>query len=95
MTLTEILETARLQCTPQSDYQLAKELGVSRGLVSAYRHGLAHPSTKICIKLANLTANDPLAIISMVEYLSAKKEKDKDFWRSFLEMRHIAYRLFF
>jgi len=94
MTLNELLDTARLTCQPASDYELAKRLGIHRGRISSYRSGTHHPSNQVCIQLVNMTCNDPIAIIAMVEYISAKKEKTKDFWRSFLEMRHIAYAVF-
>ena len=90
MTLLEIIEKAKTRANITSDYALAKILGIERQIVSDWKKGKRHPSNEESIKLATLAGLEEMRVIAEIELLTAKNEKKKEFWKSYLESRGIA-----
>ncbi len=90
MTIIELIEKAKTRANLQSDYALAKVLGVDRRYVSLWRKGKKHPSTDEAVKLATLAGLEEMPVIAQIEYQSATTEKKKEFWKCYLEQHGIT-----
>ncbi len=90
MKTAELLDLAKNQANIESDYALAKVLGISNGYVSEYRKGKRHPSNEIAVKLATLAKLDEMRVIAEVELQTANTEQKKEFWNQFLKTRGYA-----
>lgn len=90
MGIIELLDSAKSRANIPSDYALAKVLGIERQIVSAWRKGRKHPSNEEAVKLATLAGIEEMQVIAEIELITAKTEKKKDFWKSYLESRGIA-----
>lgn len=63
-----------------SDYELAKELKVSRQQISKIRNGHAAIGREKCIRMAAGLKIDPLEIIACVEASKEKKQEIRAVW---------------
>lgn len=90
MEISELLDHAKLMANIESDYALAKILGITAGNLSNIRKGKAHPSNEVAVKLATLAKLEEIRVIAEIEYRTANTEKKRKFWKSYLESRGIA-----
>lgn len=90
MTINELLDRAKQRANIESDYALAKVLGIERQIISGWRKEKRHPSNEEAIKLATLANLEELQVIGEIEYRTANSEKKKEFWKQFLEHRGYA-----
>jgi transcriptional regulator with XRE-family HTH domain len=77
----KLLDRARSLCTPASDYQLAKRLGISASRLSNYRNRRSTPDNEIAFKLAKMLG---MAITEVIAYFEEDKTTDPEkleFWR--------------
>jgi len=72
----------------QSDYAVAKLLGVSKQAIPNYRSGRSSFDSNLAFKVAELSGHDPAEIVLDMK---AMKEKDPDFSRRWAELaRRVA-----
>ncbi len=90
MEINELLDRAKKMANIESDYALAKVLGISTGNLSHIRKGRAHPSTEVAVKLATLAKVEEMRVIAEIEMRTANTEKKKEFWRQYIELRGLA-----
>lgn len=90
MTINELLDQARNRANLQSDYALAKAMGIDRAVVSAWRKGRKHPSNEEAVQLATLAGLKEMQVIAAIEYETANNDKKKEFWKHFIESRGLA-----
>ncbi|HEY6095621.1 MAG TPA: hypothetical protein VIU93_11785 [Gallionellaceae bacterium] len=90
MEINELLDRAKQIANIESDYALAKVLGINTGWVSDYRKSKRHPSNEIAVKIATLAKLDEMQVIAEIELRTAKTEKKKEFWKHYIESRGIA-----
>lgn len=90
MTLAELLDEAKKHSNIESDYALAKILGIDRSIVSSWRKEKKHPNNEDAIKLATLAGIDELRVIAEIELRTANSEKKKAFWTHYIESRSLA-----
>ncbi|HTF85339.1 MAG TPA: helix-turn-helix domain-containing protein [Cellvibrio sp.] len=74
-TLENYLDEFKSRMNIESDYELAKLLGVSRQQISGIRSGRIAIGRTKCIRIASGLKIDPLEIIATIE---AAKEKNPD-----------------
>ena len=79
-TTSEFLDAVKERHSLQSDYALAKRLGVRHSTISHYRSGRSSMDPKTAVKIAELLALDPLEVIAAAEVERARDEKTKGFW---------------
>ena len=78
------LDAVKAQLDIESDYQLAKRLGIPNANMPGMRNGTRKVSNDIAFKLAIALELDPSQVIADLEEQREKNEKRRDFWRSFL-----------
>ena len=55
MELMELIKKAARKCTPPSEYQLSKRLGVTQAAVSVWKHGKGQPRLKHYLELLRIS----------------------------------------
>jgi plasmid maintenance system antidote protein VapI len=90
MSVIELMEKAKKRANIESDYALAKAMGLDRKIISAWRNGKRHPSTEEAVQLATLAGLDEMMVIAQIEYESANKPEKKRFWKHYIESRGIT-----
>lgn len=82
-TTNEFLDAVKVRHGLESDYALAKALGVGTSVIGNYRVGRSHLNNTMAAKVAELLALDPLEVIAAAEIERAERAKDekaKGFW---------------
>lgn len=91
MDINELIDTAKKKADLETDYKLAKAIGLSQGgIVSSWRKGTKHPSNEEAVQLATLAGLDEMRVIAEIELRTAKNEKKRAFWEQFIERRGFA-----
>jgi transcriptional regulator with XRE-family HTH domain len=83
MYTNELLEKVKEKQGLKSDYQLAKNLGISTGHMSEYKSGKRIPDIYALTRIAIILEIDPLKVIVEMEAETEKNEVKREFWRSF------------
>lgn len=78
------LDAVKAQINIQTDYELAKRLGVPRGHVAEYRSGKRGIPLAAAFKLAIALEMDPAGVVADLEEQREKNEERRAFWRGFL-----------
>ncbi len=84
-TTCEFLDAVKARHALQSDYALAKTLGVTHQMTSGYRAGKVFLGDSTAIKVANLLEIDPAIVIAAVHGERAKRPDEKAVWHAMLE----------
>lgn len=90
MTLEELMEKAKKRANIESDYALAKAMGIDRRVVSDWRNRRKHPSNEECVQLATLAGLDEMQVIAAINLQFATNEKKRDFWKNYIEHRGLT-----
>lgn len=90
MTINELMDKAKTRANLQSDYALAKVIGIDRSVVSQWRKGKKHPSTDEAVKLATLAGLEEMPVIAAIEYEAATTEKKREFWKSYINAKGLT-----
>lgn len=85
MDMSKVLDEAKEKLGVESDYGLAKKLGIPNPRISEYRSGKATPDAYACAKLADALGVDPLALLAQVEAATEKNEARRNYWRAVSE----------
>jgi transcriptional regulator with XRE-family HTH domain len=85
MKTQDYLDAAKVKLHVQSDYALAKALGISREYISQFRLGKRPLSDEISIKLAKILQISPLAPIALANAERAKNPEIQAAWNALLE----------
>jgi transcriptional regulator with XRE-family HTH domain len=67
MKTAALIDLARAKANIESDYRLAKTIGVTRQMVSGWRSGSRYPGTQFIFDLAELAGRNPAEVIAEVE----------------------------
>ncbi|WP_422648618.1 hypothetical protein OJJOAM_000228 [Cupriavidus sp. H18C1] len=78
----EYLDAAKAALDIESDYALAKHLGVTKGAISAIRLGRAGIGEELAIAIADILHIDAFEIIAAASYERAKSDRAKALWAS-------------
>lgn len=81
MKTNELLDAAKSKLKINSDYALAKALGVPKTRIGNYRTGIRTPDDETCFQLAEVLEADPSAIIAAVRLEGEKEPIKREFWR--------------
>lgn len=85
MDMSKVLDEAKEKLGVESDYGLAKKLGIPNPRISEYRSGKATPDAYACARLADALGVDPLALLAQVEAATEKNEARRNYWRAVSE----------
>jgi transcriptional regulator with XRE-family HTH domain len=92
---TEYLDEAKKRAGIESDYALAKRLGVTKAAISNYRQGISKMDDYTAAQIADLLEVDPLEVIAAANAEREKDEKKKDYWRKIFARCAAACVVFF
>lgn len=90
MTINELMDKAKTRANLQSDYALAKVIGIDRSVISQWRKSKKHPSTDEAVKLATLAGLEEMPVIAAIEYEAATTKKKREFWKSYIDSRGLT-----
>lgn len=77
-----LIDKARSMCSPPTDYQLAKRLGISHATISRCRRKGGTLDNEAASRLADLLGQDPYDVIAIMEVERAKDPEKRAFWES-------------
>lgn len=84
-TTLEFLDALKARHSVQSDYALAKMLGVTHQSASAWRKGRVFFDDSTAIQVGKLLEIDPAYVVACVHAERAKKDDEKAVWREIME----------
>lgn len=79
--INKVLDEAKKRLSIESDYALAKALGLKPQHISGYRKGGHLPDDSIALRLAEAAGMDPLQLLAQINAERAKDPKVKRFWK--------------
>jgi|GEM_PF-3376222 len=90
MKIIEIIDLAKRKAGLESDYKLAKAMGIQPSIIAHWRKKRRHPSTEEAVQLAALSGIEDTQIIAWINVESATSEKKKKFWKGYIESRGLV-----
>jgi transcriptional regulator with XRE-family HTH domain len=81
--IEELLDDVKKAKGIESDYALAKELGVNTGLISYWYSGKTTPNEYACLQIAKALEKDVKEILAIVQISTEKNEKRRSVWKEF------------
>lgn len=78
--IANLLDSAKAKANIESDYRLAKIIGITHSVVSAYRHGKSMPNEKILAQLCALSGDDVGVVAAQVQAERAQSPEGKSMW---------------
>lgn len=69
----------------ESDYALAKKIGITRAAVSSYRNRKSLLDDSTALKVANLLEIDPAIVLASVHAERAKKPEERRVWEAIIQ----------
>lgn len=84
MNTVEYLNEAMKATESKTDYQLAKNLEISKARISDYRNGKQRPDEYACMRIATALNLDPAIVIADIAIEWEKNPKKREWWASFL-----------
>ena len=82
MKTDEFMDEAKNRLNINSDYALAKQLGLSRQAMSQYRAGKRSPDAYTCSRLADVLGINAFDIMIEIEASAEKDETRRAYWLS-------------
>jgi transcriptional regulator with XRE-family HTH domain len=79
-TLENYLDEFKEKLKIESDYGVAKELGIARQQMSRIRNGYVAIGREKCVRIASALKIDPIEIIGTIEAAKEKKPEIKAIW---------------
>lgn len=80
-TLNAMLDKCRAACSPSTDAELARRIGVTRGSVYNWRREISLPDEVACAKIADLAGVKVVAVLGLIGEARAKTPEAKAVWR--------------
>lgn len=78
--VAELLDRAKARAGFESDYRLAKVIGISQGTMNGYRHGKSMPDARVLEQLCALSGDDPDVIGAQVQAERERTKEGKALW---------------
>lgn len=85
MNTLEFMDACKVELGIESDYALAKRLGVRQPTISGYRAGRSRMDDDVALKVAEILHLHPLQVIAYANAERAKTEEQKALWHGVLE----------
>jgi len=81
MNTPELLDKAKTKLGIDTDYKLAKTLGIKDARIYDYRHGNRTPDNYAIARFAEILEIDPWSLVKEIEAQTEKNEKRREFWK--------------
>ena len=78
--IADLLERAKAGARIDSDYRLAKVIGITHASISLYRVGKTLPGDKVIEQLCALSGDDAQLIFAQIQASKASSSETKNFW---------------
>lgn len=78
---TEYLDACKVSLQVESDYALAKKLGISTGGIANYRSARSYPDDQVCAKIAEVLGVEPGVIVAGVQVDRHQADESAATWR--------------
>lgn len=92
MNTIELLEAVKVRRGIESDYALAKVLGITQQAVSSYRAGNSKISDDVALTVAEILQLNPLQVIALANAERAKTEAQKARWLDVMEKFSVSFK---
>lgn len=86
----ELLDAVKRQQSITSDYELARELGVSRQAVSKYRHGACTFDNLTAFRVAELLKMSPVKVLAIIGAERTKRPEQRKKWQEIAKVAIFA-----
>ena len=84
-TIKSLLDDAKVATKTDSDYGLAKALGIHKARISAYYSGKETPNEFICLKIAQALERSYEEVSAIVRIEAEKDENRRNVWKDYLK----------
>jgi transcriptional regulator with XRE-family HTH domain len=78
--IANLLDSAKASAKIESDYRLAKVIGITHSVISGYRAGKSLPNESIIAQLCALSGDDPDVIAAQIQAARSKSPEAKNLW---------------
>lgn len=78
--IANLLDAAKAKANIDSDYRLAKVIGKSHQVISAYRVGKSLPEESVIQQICALSGDDPDVIAAQIQAARSKSPEAKNLW---------------
>lgn len=78
--IARLLDAAKEKAGIESDYRLAKVIGITHSVISGYRAGKSMPNEKILSQLCALSGDDPMVVAAEIQSARSKDPEAKSLW---------------
>lgn len=85
MDMAKVIDETKAKLGVESDYALAKQLGIPNPRISEYRSGKARPDAYACARFAEALGVDPFELLAQVEAATEKNEARRTYWKQVAE----------
>jgi len=92
MDTLEYLAACKTRLGIESDYALAKALGISQQAVSSYRAGNSKINDDVALTVAEILCINPLQVIAAANAERAKTPEQKAKWLNLVEKYSVSFR---
>lgn len=83
MKIKERLLECKIKLGLDTDYKLAKALGIHRQQISHYMAGTRHPDAYAAVKIGETLGIHPMQLLAEFEEEAAKTDERRTFWGNF------------
>lgn len=92
MNTLEYLAACKARLGIESDYALAKQLGVRQPTISSYRMGRSRMDDDVALKVAEILNLHPLQVIAAANAERAKTDEQKARWMGLMDKFSTSFR---
>lgn len=78
--IADLLERAKAGANIETDYRLAKVIGITHSVISSYRHGKSMPNDKILTQICALSGDDVAVVAAQIQAERAQSDEGKTLW---------------
>ncbi|MDT7522021.1 DUF3693 domain-containing protein [Rhodoferax sp. TBRC 17198] len=78
--IADLLERAKAKANIESDYRLAKVIGITHGAMTHYRQGRTLPNESVIEQLCALSGDDAGVIAAQIQAERSKTPEAKNMW---------------
>jgi len=92
MNTLQYLAACKARLGIESDYALAKALGVTQSTVSSYRIGRSRIDNDVALTVAEILGIDPIAVIAAASAERAKTPEQRARWTHLMEKFSVPFK---
>lgn len=80
VSIAHLLDAAKAKANIESDYRLAKVIGITHAAVSNYRVGKSRPDARVLDQLCALSGDDAAVLAAQLQAERERTDEGKTFW---------------